>query len=451
MKIAGTTQIFREGDDLQCVDYSYNKILRNQKFSFEDSRDVDLQSNTEKDEVEEMIKVGTRNSFCKFNYTENVSEPVVHLLYKDGQYWIYNKPFYNKSDDFIGNPENLVWYSVRDYRNSASSLGYKLKRGDILKFGRARVRVVEINLGDCSSNSDCRIKQDTPAPPAELPSDLIVSEENYSDTPTCRICFAESEDDNPLISPCLCSGSLKFIHYQCLKSWLESKRTVKNTETTISYHWKSLECELCKTIYPELVKTKYSLATYDKPEKDYMILESISTASSKSIYVVDLDSKNDVFRIGRGHDSDIRVSDISVSRFHALIVKTSNNELVVKDNNSKFGTLICLQHPLLLSEYDSIHLQAGRTLLEIQMKEKKDWTLRGCLWVRQDNEGEELVRTDNYLGKFGYTDSFLPEEFKLFWDKGKTSGIKLHKSSSMACPSGSFSKRMLGTEVDFEK
>ena len=160
-------------------------------------------------------------------------------------------------------------------------------------------------------------------------------------------------------------------------------------------------------VFPELSKTQYSLVSYFKPEKNYLILESISSTSAKSVYVVDLESRNDVFRIGRGHDSDIRVSDISVSRFHALIVKTEENELIIKDNNSKFGTLICLQQPLLLSEFDRIHLQVGRTLFEVQTKEKKDWTLKGWLWVRQENTGEEPVKTTNYLGKFVYTDSII--------------------------------------------
>ena len=157
-----------------------------------------------------------------------------------------------------------------------------------------------------------------------------------------------------------------------------------------------------------------------------MILESISSSSTKSIYVTDLDDFKNTFKIGRGQDVDIRVSDISVSRFHATIAKTENNELVIKDNNSKFGTLVWLQHPLLLSEFDSIHLQAGRTLLEIQTKERKDWTLSSWLWVRQNNNEEEAIRTDNFLGKFGYTDSFYPDEFKLFWNKEK-----LHRSISM--------------------
>jgi pSer/pThr/pTyr-binding forkhead associated (FHA) protein len=108
----------------------------------------------------------------------------------------------------------------------------------------------------------------------------------------------------------------------------------------VTYHWKSLECELCKTIYPDLQKTKYSLVTYEKPQTDYMILESISSSPTKSIYVTDLNDYKNTFKIGRGQDVDIRVSDISVSRFHATIAKTENNELVIKDNNSKFGTLV---------------------------------------------------------------------------------------------------------------
>ena len=41
----------------------------------------------------------------------------------------------------------------------------------------------------------------------------------------CRICY-ESTDTGSLISPCQCSGSLKWIHRDCLSSWIiTSKRT----------------------------------------------------------------------------------------------------------------------------------------------------------------------------------------------------------------------------------
>lgn len=47
----------------------------------------------------------------------------------------------------------------------------------------------------------------------------------------CRFCWGnESTDDNPCIVPCKCSGSVGFIHYNCLKSWLQTKQNKKDTD-----------------------------------------------------------------------------------------------------------------------------------------------------------------------------------------------------------------------------
>ena len=48
----------------------------------------------------------------------------------------------------------------------------------------------------------------------------------------CRICHCEAEPDQPLISPCLCAGSLQYVHQSCLQRWIKSSDTKK--------------CELCK-------------------------------------------------------------------------------------------------------------------------------------------------------------------------------------------------------------
>lgn len=52
--------------------------------------------------------------------------------------------------------------------------------------------------------------------------------------------------------------------------------------------------------------------------------------------------------LGRGHDSDLRVNDISVSRCHAVI-KLKKDGFYLKDNKSKFGTLVLIKHRLALS------------------------------------------------------------------------------------------------------
>ena len=51
----------------------------------------------------------------------------------------------------------------------------------------------------------------------------------------------------------------------------------------------------------------------------------------------------DEINLGRGHDIDVRVTDISVSRCHAVIAKSKKGFFYIKDNNSKFGTLLLVR------------------------------------------------------------------------------------------------------------
>ena len=70
---------------------------------------------------------------------------------------------------------------------------------------------------------------------------------------TCRICYCDDvEIDSPLIIPCNCSGTMRYIHFSCLQTWLKSKIVVKSTinDYCASYSLKQIECELCKAIFP---------------------------------------------------------------------------------------------------------------------------------------------------------------------------------------------------------
>ncbi|KAH8898403.1 hypothetical protein GQ53DRAFT_711715 [Thozetella sp. PMI_491] len=53
------------------------------------------------------------------------------------------------------------------------------------------------------------------------------------DPDTCRICRGEGTTEEPLFYPCKCSGSIKFVHQECLMEWLS--------------HSQKKHCELCKT------------------------------------------------------------------------------------------------------------------------------------------------------------------------------------------------------------
>nr|XP_046148568.1 E3 ubiquitin-protein ligase MARCHF6 isoform X3 [Oncorhynchus gorbuscha] len=53
-----------------------------------------------------------------------------------------------------------------------------------------------------------------------------------ADEDICRVCRSEGTPDKPLYHPCVCTGSIKFIHQECLVQWLK--------------HSRKEYCELCK-------------------------------------------------------------------------------------------------------------------------------------------------------------------------------------------------------------
>ena len=91
----------------------------------------------------------------------------------------------------------------------------------------------------------------------------------------------------------------------------------------------------------------------------------------KSIHVIQL--TGDVIKIGRGHESDVRINDISVSRVHALLkYDTVTGRLLIRNLKSKFGTLVLLKKPLIIKD-KKIDLQVGRTFIEAGLISKNEF------------------------------------------------------------------------------
>lgn len=83
----------------------------------------------------------------------------------------------------------------------------------------------------------------------------VITLDPISPQGSCRFCWGnESSPENPCIVPCRCSGSVGFIHFECLKNWLATKLARKESDHLVSMYWKTFECEICKTAYPYLFK-----------------------------------------------------------------------------------------------------------------------------------------------------------------------------------------------------
>uniref|UniRef100_A0AAR2JIN8 RING-type E3 ubiquitin transferase n=1 Tax=Pygocentrus nattereri TaxID=42514 RepID=A0AAR2JIN8_PYGNA len=70
---------------------------------------------------------------------------------------------------------------------------------------------------------------------------LLEEESDEEDEDVCRICQCKgTSPTNPLLSPCQCSGSLQYIHHDCLKRWIQTK-IKSGAELSVVK-----TCELCK-------------------------------------------------------------------------------------------------------------------------------------------------------------------------------------------------------------
>ena len=130
-------------------------------------------------------------------------------------------------------------------------------------------------------------------------------------------------------------------------------------ENVTSYYWKKFECEICKQSYPYIFKkgqTLFKLIDITEPKADsqYILLESmpLDKNTSRNIHMLTVTDKKSDFKLGRGHESEVRINDISVSRCHAKI-KLVKGKFMLEDNTSKFGTLVlCKQRTPLIPQYN---------------------------------------------------------------------------------------------------
>ena len=315
--------------------------------------------------------------------------------------------------------KNCSWFLLKPSKIGAKMNKYKLTSGDIIKIGRISLRIRDIHFSQNNSNNNIKNDIFTNIDKAEFnlkdlntlrteaninngSRNYLIKKINFmSHTKSkggkqisltknllnkiekknkiCRICYMEESDpeDNPLLQPCLCTGSLKYIHLSCLKHWI-STRSCEKIDTTafsIVYIIKQVECELCKAKFPDLIEHNnkiHHLLDFSKDFESYLTLESLTLDKYKNkfIYVISLMNSNKKMKLGRGHECEILLSDISVSRVHCfLLADSANKNLYIIDNDSKFGTLILYQAPFIkLEELLPLNIQIGRTYVKCLVK-----------------------------------------------------------------------------------
>lgn len=107
--------------------------------------------------------------------------------------------------------------------------------------------IIGLDVGmDGRSQVEAQAKE-KPAPSRDperlrkIQESLLLEDSDEEEGDLCRICqMGETASSNPLIEPCRCTGSLQYVHQDCIKKWLRSKISSGSTLEAIT------TCELCK-------------------------------------------------------------------------------------------------------------------------------------------------------------------------------------------------------------
>ena len=315
---------------------------------------------------------------------------------------------------------NSAWFLLRKEFIDDRMNDYNLREGDIFKIGRIIVRIRTIkfaknnNKNNDNNNDNNSINTNFSQNLKEIQIEhnkikKVKEPKEAKSNKLCRICYGEEEnDENPLLQPCTCSGSMKYIHLNCLKTWINTSVNIKleSSEYCNIYSYKPAECELCKTTFPDFVRHKgklYEILDFYNNYSSFLIFECLTSdkIQNKFMYVVNLDIPNNIINIGRGHDSHVLLNDISVSRLHCFLkINKRTKKLHLSDNNSKFGTLALIQtnHIILIPDL-ALHLQVGRSYLKILIK--KYVSFFNCCGVSEKKNSDFYYLQNNDEEKFG--------------------------------------------------
>lgn len=79
------------------------------------------------------------------------------------------------------------------------------------------------------------------SPPPPQPVDRIAPDasslsSSSSSKRVCRICLMDGEEEQPLISPCACHGSMRYVHQFCLRKWTETHNIISCEICRYKYH-----------------------------------------------------------------------------------------------------------------------------------------------------------------------------------------------------------------------
>ena len=408
---------------------SENISTKNYSFTQDDKENFIISyKENEFDENNDIIS--SRNLKDKL-FINNTTKVISTLIYNNTSlnFSIVNS-YKSKKIDYLFKPNHCerIWSIIP--KNDYSSI----KEGDVIKLGRLRLKfdkiifnkkekennpftdsnhinailTTSVNIKDNNDDFTLTQKINNDNNNNNISEDLnnmLINKNNcfldeintkksdLSEKICCKLCYQEESSIlDPLLCPCKCSGSMKYIHYSCLKKSIKQKIQIRREDNCDLYFFKSYCCEICLETYPKYIKYKsniYNLVDIDLSKYKEYILTSIlyysdnnNSEKKKLSYlgylIFKIDEQNEL-KIGRNQNNHIVLKDISISRNHCIL-KRDNNILKIKDVKSKFGTLLYVRNIKKIEINKPLQLISGKHqfLFNLKIQKRMFSFLRNC-------------------------------------------------------------------------
>ncbi|OMJ82108.1 hypothetical protein SteCoe_17272 [Stentor coeruleus] len=257
--------------------------------------------------------------------------------------------------------------------NSSSISSYQLSQGDIIKIGSFHYRINRmkgfynsrqlethsIKASFMSEGGLGKVFKDTPT---DLSNTL------YADF-FCRVC-RETEDsvDNPFISPCACTGTMGYMHYNCFSEWVLSKLHIEKLDFHQVITWDGIICESCKTEIPDNFKynnKNFSLLSLLKPHGKHISLELSRTVTKlqRKIIIVSLREKN-YFCFGI-------TGEILPNDLHKICTfQVEGKKILLQNESLNMDTMVMARKTIEMPLYTKCLFANGDNLIRFNVKEK---------------------------------------------------------------------------------
>jgi hypothetical protein len=224
------------------------------------------------------------------------------------------------------------------------------------------------------------------------------------DNPVCYMCFdEENSEENPLITPCKCSGDTKYVHVDCLRKW----HTAEADNQICFLSSVDATCSVCKSTFKSDFKLKdgrqvklfkssleppyVSLLVATKHEMAQRLFNTRFQLSFSTLLKPDGRNGTRPLLLGRSSGSDMVLDYRTVSARHASI-RLKNGEFIFTDAGSSNGSYLYLRRPVELSASQPVQFRLGRSM--ISMKVVNKWNRRLLRAVRrtgQNNGHDDII------------------------------------------------------------